>query len=421
MDEEEPRLVALDLHKAYVLVEAVDTRQEVVLHPRRVPLPQFDGWARKHLRSTDTVVVEATSNAWTIYDRLQPLVARVVVADTHRLKLITNAPVRTDKRATQALAGLLAAGMIPEVWVPPVPVRELRALVQHRQRLVAQTTAAQNRLHSLLHRHQIVPPDGGLTAPSNRAWWDTLPLSSTEKLCAGQDLLVVEQVGTLVQQAEEELARLSIRPPWDRQTAFLVQLPGIGLLTAMTILGAIGDIARFPSARHLVGYAGLGTYIHDSGQTHHAGGITKQGRRELRTAVVEAAWITVRTHRYWREKFAALEPRLGKQKTIVAIGRRLLVVIWYVLTAQAADRQADPEAVARSLLTWAARHRLATSQGLSRPEFVRQELDRLGLGAELDHFQYGSQRCQLPPSALTLDLPGDLLASLAIPAEEVTT
>ncbi len=62
MDEEEPRPLALDLHKAYVLVEAVDTRQEVVLHPRRVPLPQFDGWAEKHLRSTDTVVVEATSN-----------------------------------------------------------------------------------------------------------------------------------------------------------------------------------------------------------------------------------------------------------------------------------------------------------------------------------------------------------------------
>jgi transposase len=66
--------------------------------------------------------------------------------------------------------------------------------------------------------------------------------------------------------------------PWSKQVPFLLQLPGLGVLSAMTILSAIGDIARFPSAKYLVGYAGLGARIHASGQVQRTGGITKEGR-----------------------------------------------------------------------------------------------------------------------------------------------
>jgi transposase len=79
---------------------------------------------------------------------------------------------------------------------------------------------------------------------------------------------------------EQELARLSAQAPWADQVPFLIQLPGIGLVTAMTILSAIGDITRFPTAKKLVGYSGLGTRIRASGQTHRAGGITHEGRKE---------------------------------------------------------------------------------------------------------------------------------------------
>jgi len=418
--EPEPRTVAIDLHKDYALIEGVDTRLEVVLHPCRVPTVKLDGWAQKHLQKADTVVLEATTNAWHVCDLLQPLVARVVVANTHRLKALTADAVRTDQRAVQILARLQVAGLIPEVWVPPPPVRELRALIHHRQRLVSQRTAAQNRLHSWLQRYHLVPPEGAPLAASNRPWWDHLPLAASEKLCAQQDWALLDYLGAHLAQVEAELTRLSASERWRGPVAFLIQLPGVGLLTAMTVLGAIGDITRFPSARHLVGYAGLGTRVHDSGQTHHSGGITKAGRCELRTAVVEATWTAVQTHPFWQEQFATLEARLGKQKAIVALARKLLVVIWHVLTAQVADRHADTEAVARSLLTWASRHRLATSLGLSRPAFVRQELDRLGLGAELTHFLASGRPCRLPPSTLLLDLPQEVLATLAAWPEEPT-
>ncbi len=401
----EPRVIAIDLHKTYALIEAVDTQLKVVLPPCRVSTLKLDGWFRAHLRQTDTVVLEATTSAWHICDLLQPLVARVVVANTRKLKALTADAVRTDQRAIQILARLQSAGLIPEVWVPPLPVRELRALVHHRQRLVSQRTAAKNRLHSWLWRHHLVPPEGHPLAAGNRSWWDGLAFAASEKLCAQQDWALVDQLSTLLDQVDTELARLSGQEPWRSSVACLLQLPGFGVRTALTLLSAIGDIQRFPSARQLVGYAGLGTYVHLSGQTERHGGITKTGRREMRTVLVEAAWVAVRTDPHWQERFAPLADRCGRPKAIVAIARQLLVSAWYCLSAHQAARYVDPAALARRLMGWATRYRLATTLGISRGAFVRQELDRLGVGQELTSVRYGGQSCRLPPSTLAVSLP----------------
>src|SRR5258706_16106558 len=96
----------------------------------------------------------------------------------------------------------------------------------------------------------------------------------------------------------------------------------------MALLAAMGDISRFPSAKKLVGYSGLGASVHDSGQTHRSGPLTKQGRRELRTVLVEAAWSAVLPHPHWHTEFDRLVPALGTGKAIVAIARKLLVVVW---------------------------------------------------------------------------------------------
>lgn len=415
------RFVAFDLHQTQVVIGAANARQEVVLPLCRIPLAQLESWAKKNLRPTDSVVFEAGNHAWYVHDMVKPLVARVVVANPRDIQLIAASCVKTDKKDTLVLARLLAANLVPEVWVPPHPVRHLRALVRHRQRLISQAAAAKNRLRSLLQRHHVVPPEGDIFTLTRRDWWTCLPIAEPEKLLATQNLSLLDHLTTLVKQVETELARLSVSPPWATQTAFLIQLPGLGLLSAMTILAAIGEVARFPRAKNLVGYAGLGTRVHSTGQTHRTGGINKVGRRELRGVLIEAAWVAVREHACWKQQFARLTAQIGQSKAIVAIARKLLVVVWYVLTAQAADRQADEEAVARSLMTWASKHRLATSVGLSRPAFVRQEMDRLGLAPDLDHFKYSGRICRLPPSTLVLNLPQDLLASLAAPQEETTT
>jgi transposase len=130
----------MDVHKHYIMVAAIDAAQQVVLTPRKLSLERFVEWAAEHLQPTDQVVLEATTNAWTLYDQLAPLVQEVQIAHPLLIKLMSSARVKTDTRDPLHLARLLAAGRIPEVWVPPAPVRALRALVAHRQRLVRQRT-----------------------------------------------------------------------------------------------------------------------------------------------------------------------------------------------------------------------------------------------------------------------------------------
>jgi transposase len=252
MPESPPRFVALDVHKSYLMIGAVDGSQTIVLPPRRVTLAQFPAWTSKHLLPTDQVVLETTTNAWELYDYLVPLVAHVVVADPVQVKVIAASFVKTDKRDTLALARLLAANLIPTVWVPPPVVRELRALVAHRQRLIKQRTMAKNRLQSLLHRHNLPPPAGDHFGPKQRAWWAALGLSPSERLCAQQDLALIDALSPLIGAVEAELARLSQQDPWHEQMPFLLQLPGIGLIGAMTLLAAIGDITRFSTPKHLL-------------------------------------------------------------------------------------------------------------------------------------------------------------------------
>jgi hypothetical protein len=179
---------------------------------------------------------------------------------------------------------------------------------------------------------------------------------------------------------------------WGEHVPYLVQLPGIGLLTAMTILAAIGDITRFAAAKKLVGYAGLGAGVHASGKTHRDKGITKQGRRDLRYVLIEAARVAVQTHAYWKHEFAQVAKRIGEHKPVVAIARKLLIVVWHALIAKSADRRADAEQVAFKLMVWA--WKLSDDQrgGLSSRQFIRAHLIRLGLGDDLTHITRGGTK-----------------------------
>lgn len=397
------RYVGLDVHKHYVMVGAVDQTQQTVLPPRKVALAELEGWAEKYLRPTDYVVLEATTNAWYVHDLLAPLVGRVVVAHPPQVKLIAAAMVKTDKKDTMTLAKLLAVNLIPAVWVPPLHVRDLRALLAHRRRLVSQQTQCKNRLQSVLHRnHIIVPPASKLYHPDQRDWWLALDLAAGDKLRVRQELLMLDQLDTLIDETSDELYRLSLSDPWREQLPWLIQLPGIGVMTAMVILSAVGDIQRFPSAKKLVGYAGLGAKIHASGLTFRTGGITKQGRRELRTALIEAAWVTVRVAPTWQAQFERLEHRIGRRKAIVAIARKLLVVVWHLLYHRRVDRQADPERVVRYFLAWGRQAKAWSRLGLKASEFARQQLDILGIGQDLPTLITFGVTYRLPPSSLTV-------------------
>jgi transposase len=305
--------------------------------------------------------------------------------------------VQTDKKAALALAQLHAAGMLEGVWIPPQEVRDQRALIARREKMVRLSTMAKNRLHTVLHRNHLVLPEKPFSS-EQRNWWESLSLSTTEQFLVRSDLDTLAFAQKQVEQAEECLKKTSAQ---DERIPLLVQLPGVAMLTAITILAAIGDIARFPNAKKLVGYAGLGTRVHDSGKTHNSGRITKTGRRDLRRAMVNAANHAIEHHPHWKAEFERLEPHLGRSKAIVAIARKLLVAVWHVLSQKDADRFADPAGVARSFFALAYQVGVKNlPEGQSALAFTREQLDRLGIGQDLQEISWGSQHHKLPASKL---------------------
>ena len=405
------RYLGIDLHKHYLVVGGVNAKQDVVLPPRRIELDDWPKWAQTHLTKNDVVVVEATTNAWDFYDQTAPLVQRVIVANAAKIALIAKTRTKTDNKDVMVLARLLAAGLIPEVWVPPMEVRELRSLIAHRRRVVGTRTSLKNRLHSVLHRHHLVLPSGDPFSDIHRGWWDTLPVSPTERLHLKHDWATVAQLDTQVAELEDELRRLSCVAPWAEPVTYLIQLPGIALITAMTVLSAIGDITRFAHAKELVGYSGLGAGVHDSGQTHHTGHITKQGRKELRTVLVEAMWRTVECSDHWRVEFERLSRRMPPTQAIVALARKMLVVIWHVLTEQAADQHANADLVAFKFMVWSWKLTDAQRGGLTTRQFVRYQLMRLKMGDHLTHVVRGGARHLIAPADEVLALKPELAAA----------
>ena len=390
MKDSGKRYIGLDVHKHYLIVVGVDDDLNVVLPVRRVEFSYLGAWMKKTLTKQDEVALEMTTNTWQLYDELCEYAGSVLVAHPPHVALITRSQVMNDKVAASILARLLAKGLLVGVWVPPQDIRELRGLVAQRKKMTGLATQAKNRLHAVLQRHHLLPPTGNPFHPSQQEWWLRLPLGKLEQVNLQSDL-------ETLQFAEKQLLCLTSMleeiANQNEQVTRLLQLPGFGVVTSVTVWAAIGDIQRFADPQHLVGYAGLGTKVHDSGMTTRSGRITKAGRRDLRVVLIEAAQVAANSHPHWKAELARLQPRLGRNKAIVAIVRKLLVAVWYILAQHKAERFAQPEAIAQKFLKFAYQLGKANRPaGQSAAQFVRQRLDALQLGQELTSIAWGSKK-----------------------------
>src|SRR5271157_4503589 len=157
MAESPTRFFGLDIHKEYFIAVGVSPEREIVFGPQRVSNYQLEEWAQRVLTPRDRIALEMTTNTYQFYDVLIPYVHSVIAVHPPNVPLVTNVHVKTDKKAAQALAQLHAAGMLTGVWIPPFEVRDRRALVARREKMVRLSTMAKNRLHAALNRHHLVP------------------------------------------------------------------------------------------------------------------------------------------------------------------------------------------------------------------------------------------------------------------------
>ncbi len=235
--------------------------------------------------------------------------------------------VKNDERDATDLVDLLRMGRLAEAWVAPPAWRELRELVRYRAKLVHLRSGLKAQVHAVLAKEGVAVPMADLFGVAGRQLLDSCQLAEayTVRIESLRDVLeVVEgEITMLAGRIEEWLAD-------DAGYRAIQAIPGVGPVLAAVFVAEIGDVSRFPSARHLCSWAGLTPTHHESDTTVRRGHITKQGSRLVRWAAVEAVArqrgaTAVRAHHH------RVADRRGKNIGRVAAARKLLTLVYWGL------------------------------------------------------------------------------------------
>jgi transposase len=273
------------------------------------------------------VAFEAAYGWGWLVDLLEELELEPHLVHPSRCKAIASARLKNDKVDAATLAQLLRADLLPEAWIAPQQVRDLRALLRHRAALVRLSTSLKNRVHAVL-ADRGVREDQSLWTGSGRAWLAGLGLPPTPRAIIQDCCGLLDALATPIVRLEREIAALA-KP--DPRVQALMVLPGVGRLTAMTLVAEIGDIGRFPSARKLCAWAGLTPQVRNSDRKVRHGHITKQGSPWVRGILQEAAQ-TAKRHPMFASAYGQLAHRRGNHIATVAVARRLLARSFHILT-----------------------------------------------------------------------------------------
>lgn len=328
------KYVGVDLHKKTIsicVVVKVRGRKQVLLR-RRLECRDVAGIVAlfRELGKFE-VVVEATASYEWFVKLVEPLAHRVVLAHPKKLRVIAESKRKSDKLDAQVLAEFLADDAIPSAWRPTPRVREHRTLVRYRCYVQRRITSVKNKLRHILAGYNADVPN--LFTAEGRAHLAAVPLSGADRFVADQLVTELEQHGQRLAKADRELRQFAARAPLAEREAraILDSVPNVGPVTIDVVLAELGDWRRFRSQAHVVSYAGLAPGFRESAGKAKQLGITKEGSRLLRWAMIELAWRMVGTSRRWGRHYTRLEARVGAKKAIVAIARRLLTVLYSLL------------------------------------------------------------------------------------------
>jgi transposase len=289
----------------------------------------LERYAAKGLR----VAVEAGGHTAWIHDVLVELGAKVHVVHPVKVKWIAESKKKTDRVDAELLAHLLRIGGLPQpVHMPGRRSRELRALLGARRQLVRTRTKLINVVRGLLRQQRVTVRTRGLTAAPAWRELSTAALSPALREIVTAYGATVAATTTALKALDGELAT---RARGDGRVTQLQSIPGVGQVSAQTLIATVDRIERFPTAKKLVAYSGLVPSVRASGDRVVYGRITKQGRSEIRAVWVQAAHsvlavrdVAARPLQRWCERVAR---RRGKKTALVALARKLLTIAFHLL------------------------------------------------------------------------------------------
>ena len=317
--------VGLDVHKLTTVATILDARgkrvdqtkfgsadSELISYLKRFPAPQH-------------VVLEAC-NVWPhIYDAARSAGADVTLAHPYKVRVISEASLKSDRVDSEVLAQLLRLGSVPMAYAPDPAIRDLRQLVRDRVFYARQEADIKNHLYAILLRRGIAYEDGIFGLKRKREVLRELHLPEIDR---GLDVLTHLDESCLELDRTVHQAFLA-----SREAQLLETIPGIGELTAVALVAELCPIDRFPNIEKLCSYAGLVPTNHQSGERSYQGHLKKDSSQLVKWLLIQASWVHRREDT--RSDVSKLAKRVtrrgGKPKGNAAGAHKLLKIVYAVL------------------------------------------------------------------------------------------
>jgi transposase len=321
------RWVGIDLHRRRSQIAIIDEQGELSMQRRIVT----GGETFTELLGDPHgahVALEATYGWEWLAELLEEAGYDVHLAHPLRTRAIAAARVKTDAIDAKTLAHLLRTGMLPEAYIAPPELRDLRELLRHRAVLTKMRTSVKNRVHALLARQGILPEHTDLFGKTGREFLAGLELPDGPRRRLDSFMTLICDLDREITAATREI---DARARADARVEVLCQIRGVGRYTAMLVIAEVGEVSRFPTARHLCAWAGLAPTVRSSDGKARLGHISRQGSPALRWALTEAAQKIPTGGGPLRAQYERIVKRRGSKIAKVAVARQILTLCYYGL------------------------------------------------------------------------------------------
>jgi len=321
--------VGVDLHKSFTQVYGFNDATGEVVERRvsndkgsiRAVMSQFGENAK--------VVLEATRNWYWFVDLLQEMGIDVVLSNPLQTKAIAYAKVKTDKVDARMLSHLLRADLIPFAWIPSMEERGIREMLRTRLTLVRIRARFKNLVRSILAKLNIVLSHGDIWRGKGRKELEQLNLPSPYNEILPHYLSIIDNLDKYIEEWNRKIERIAKETP---EVFLLKSVPGIGTISALTILYETGPIDRFPSAKRYSSYAGLVPRVKGSGGKFKTGHLSRQANMYLKWIYVEIATGIVRIGKgYLYEYYKKQMYKKGKNVAKIALARKISRMVYHLL------------------------------------------------------------------------------------------
>jgi len=340
-------VIGCDVHKRYSIFVAINVHGKLS-KPTRVEHDRSS--FRAFLESLPPhceIAVEATGHWYWIVDEMERAGHQPHLADPHESKKRMGKPNKHDALDAGGLAILLHNGTLPESWIPPGELRDVRELLRTRMALRDLRTALKHRIHAAIDRYGL--HNDNISDLFGKAGRDFLlhQLSALPPETHAMLRLELDAMDDLTPRIETIEARVAEVIVPSKEVQLLLTLPGAGQILAPLLWLEIGDVERFPRAENLASYAGLVPRVFSSGGHTYLGHTNRYVNRYLRWGFVEAATCAVRIHGY-RDihigtLFQRLLPTRGYGRAIVAVARHLAEASYWMLRKRQPYRPPQPK------------------------------------------------------------------------------